>query len=124
VRYHCTYREENTEILTDASKEVDLEVIEEKTKYMLMSFRYNSGQNHNVKTADMCFKNVAQLKYLGTTVRNQNLIQEDIKRRWNSGNARYQSVLNISSSRMFSKNVNIVIYRIIILHVILYGRET
>jgi hypothetical protein len=31
--------------------------------------------------------NVAQFKYSGTIVTNQNLIQEEIKRRLNSGNA-------------------------------------
>jgi hypothetical protein len=36
-------------------------------------------------------ENVAQFKYLETTVTNQNLIQEEIKRRLNSGNACYKS---------------------------------
>jgi hypothetical protein len=34
-----------------------------------------------------CFENVAQFRYLGMTVRNKSLIQEEIKRRLNSGNA-------------------------------------
>jgi hypothetical protein len=38
---------------------------------------------------------VAQLKYLGMTATNQNLIQEEIKRRQNYGDACYQSVQNI-----------------------------
>jgi hypothetical protein len=57
---------------------------------------------------------------LGTTVRNQNLIQEEIKRRLNSGNVCYHSVHNISSSRLLSKNVKIRI----ILPMVLNGRET
>jgi hypothetical protein len=47
----------------------------------------NAGQNHNVKIAHRSFKNVAQFKYLGTAVTNKNLIQEEIKRRLNLGNA-------------------------------------
>jgi hypothetical protein len=31
--------------------------------------------NHDIKTANRSFENVAQLRYLGTTITNQNLIQ-------------------------------------------------
>jgi hypothetical protein len=63
--------------------EVGLEVNAEKTKYeyMLLSRHQNAGQNHNIKIGDRSFENVAQFKYLGTTVTNQNLIGEEIKRR-------------------------------------------
>jgi hypothetical protein len=67
---------------------------------------------------------VSQFRYLGTTVTNQNLIQEEIKRRLNSGNARYYSVQNLLSSRLLSKNVKVRIYKTIILPVVLYGCET
>jgi hypothetical protein len=85
----------NTVTLIEASKEVGLEVNTEKTKYMLLSPHQNAGQNHDIKTADRRFENVAQFKYLGTTITNQNLIQEEIKRRLNSGNAHYHSVQNL-----------------------------
>jgi hypothetical protein len=52
------------------------------------------------------------------------LIQEEIKRRLNSGNACYHSVQNLLSSRLLSKNVKIGIYKTIILPVVLYGSET
>jgi hypothetical protein len=52
------------------------------------------------------------------------LIQEEIKRRLNSGNPCYNSVQNLLSSRLPSKNVKIKIYKIIILPVVLYGCET
>jgi hypothetical protein len=61
---------------------------------------------------------------LGTTVTNQNLIQEEIERRFNSGNACYHSVKNLLSSRLLSKNVKIKMYKTIILPVVLYGCET
>jgi hypothetical protein len=61
---------------------------------------------------------------LGTTVINQNLIQEEIKRRQNSGNAYYHSVQNLLSSGMMSKNVKIRINKAIILPVVLYWGET
>jgi hypothetical protein len=64
------------------------------------------------------------VKYLGATVTNQNLIQKEIKRRLNSGNACYHSVQNFMPSRSMSKNVNIRIYKTVILPVVLYGYET
>jgi hypothetical protein len=67
---------------------------------------------------------VAQFKYLGTTVTNKNLIQEEIKRGLNSGNACYHSMQNLLSSRLLSKNIKIRIYKTIILPVFLYGCET
>jgi hypothetical protein len=39
----------------------------------------------------------------------------------NSGNACYHSVQNLLSSRLLSKNINIRIYKTIILPVVLYG---
>jgi hypothetical protein len=82
-----------------ATKEFDLEVNTEKIKYMLMYRHQNAEQNHNMKIANRPFENVAEFKYLGTTVVDQNLFQDEIKRRLNSGNACYHSVQNFSSSR-------------------------
>jgi ribosomal protein S2 len=67
-----------------------------------VSRHQNAGQNHNIKRANRCYENVAKLRYLGTTVTNQNLIQDEIKRRLNSGNACYYSVQNILSSLLLS----------------------
>jgi hypothetical protein len=113
----------NTETLIDASKEVGLEINIEKTKYMLLSRHQNVGQNQDIKRAKRLFENAPQFKYLGTTVTNQNLIQEEIKRRLNSGNACYHSVQNFLSSWLLSKNLKIRICKTIILLVDLYGCE-
>jgi hypothetical protein len=61
---------------------------------------------------------------LEATTTNQDFIQEEIKRRVNSGNACYHSVQNFLSSRLLSKNVKIRIYKTIILLAVLYGCET
>jgi hypothetical protein len=58
----------NTETLTDASKEVSLEVNAEKTKYMLLSRYQNTGQNLDIKMANGSFENIAQFKYMLMTV--------------------------------------------------------
>jgi hypothetical protein len=44
---------------------------------MLLSRHQNAGQSHDIKIAK-CFENVAKLRYLGTNITNQNLIQEEI----------------------------------------------
>jgi hypothetical protein len=77
-----------------------------------------------MNTANRTLKNVAEFKYLGMTVTNQNLIHKEIKRRLNSGNACYHSVQNLLSSHLLSKNVTIKIYKTVILPVGLYGCET
>jgi hypothetical protein len=60
--------------------------------------------------AERSFGNVPQFNYLGTTVTNQNLIQEEIKRRLNSASACYHSVQNLPSSSLLSKHLKIRIY--------------
>jgi hypothetical protein len=68
----------------------------------------------DIKIGNRSFENVSQFKYLGTTVTNQNLIQQEIKRRLNSGNACYHSVQKLLSSSLLSKNIKFKIYRTII----------
>ena len=65
-----------------------------------------------------------KFKYLGTTLTNQNSIQEEIKNTLKSGNVCYLSVNNLLSSGMASKNLKIKIYRTISLPVVWYGCET
>jgi hypothetical protein len=67
---------------------------------------------------------VEEFNYLGTTLTNQNSIQEDVKSRLKLGNACYYSVQNRLSSRLLSKNFKIRIYRTTILPIVLYGCET
>jgi hypothetical protein len=66
---------------------------------------------------------VSQFKYLGTTVTNQNLIQEEIKRRLNSGNAYYHLVQNLLPSSLLLKNFKIRIHKTIVFPVVMYGCE-
>jgi hypothetical protein len=91
-----------TGTLIDANKGVGLEVITERTKCMLLSRHQNAGQNHDINIAKRSFENVTQCGYLGTTITNQNLIQEEIKRRLNPGNACYHSVQKPLSSSLSS----------------------
>ena len=61
---------------------------------------------------------------MGTTLTNQNSIQDEIKSKLKSGNACYHPVQNLLSSSLLSKNIKITIYRTIILPVVLYGCGT
>jgi hypothetical protein len=60
---------------------------------------------------------------LGTTITNQNSVQEEIKNRLKSGNACCHSVQNLLSFSFLSKYWKIKIYRTMILPVV-YGCET
>jgi hypothetical protein len=60
-----------TQALLDASKEAGLEVTPEKTMYMLMPSYKKAGQKHGIKRANMSFEDVANFKYLGTTLTDQ-----------------------------------------------------
>src|SRR5215472_3935953 len=86
---------------------------------MVMSRDQNAGRIHSVRMNNSTFERVEEFKYLGTTLTNQNAIQEEIKSRLRSGNACYYSVQNLLSSRLLSKNL-----KTIILPVVLYGCET
>jgi hypothetical protein len=70
---------------------------------MLVFRDQNAGQNREIKIGNKLFENVLQFKYLGTSVTNQNLIQEEIKWRLNSGNACCHLVQNFLSSHLLSK---------------------
>jgi hypothetical protein len=38
----------------------------------------NAGQSYDINLANRCFENVAKFRYLGTTIKNQNPIQQEI----------------------------------------------
>ena len=98
------------EALVVATKEIGLEVNADKTKFMIMSRDQNAGRSHSMKTDNSYIERVEELKYLGTTLKNQNYIQEKMKSKVKSENACNRSVQNLLSSRLLSKNLKIKIY--------------
>jgi len=72
-----------------------------------------------MKIGNNYFEWVEAFKYLGTTLTDQNSIVEQINRRLNS----WIACCHFSSS-FLSKNLNINVYRTIILPLVLYGCET
>jgi hypothetical protein len=91
---------ENSETILEAGRDIGLEINAEKTKYVIMSRHQNSGQNQNKRIDNESFEKVAKFKHLGTTLKNQNDIYDEIKSRLNSGNACYYSAQNLLSSRL------------------------
>ena len=66
-----------------------------------------------MKIDSSSIEKVEEFKYLGTTLTNQNSIQEEVKSRMKSGHACYYSMQNLLSSSMLSKNMKVKIYRTI-----------
>jgi len=90
----------------------------------VMSWDHNARWSQRIETGKSTFEGVGQLKYLGTTLTNQNSVRVEIKRRLNSRNAFYHLMLNLLCSSLLSKNIKIKIYRTIILPVVFCGCET
>jgi hypothetical protein len=84
----------------------------------------NAEWSHNVKIGSSSFESVEEFKYMGTTLKIQSYIQEEIKSTLKSRNACCHLVQNLLSSSLLSKNTKIKIYRTIILPVVLYVWET
>ena len=66
----------NTEALVAATKEIGLEVNAHKTKYMTLFRDQNAGRTHSMKTDNSPIERVEEFRYLGTTLTNQNSIQD------------------------------------------------
>jgi hypothetical protein len=62
---------------------------------VIVSRCQNAGQRQIIKIANRSFESVAKFKYLGTTLTDQNCIQEEIESRLNSGNVCYHSVQSL-----------------------------
>jgi hypothetical protein len=69
---------------------------------MVMSRDRNAERDHSVKIDNSSIERVEEFEYLGTALTDQNSIQEEIKSRL--GNACYNSVQNLLSSRLKKKN--------------------
>jgi hypothetical protein len=54
-------------------------IFESCVVHPFMSREQKAGRSHNIKIANSSLQRVEQLKYVGTTLTNQNSIEEEIK---------------------------------------------
>jgi hypothetical protein len=71
-----------------------------------------------MKIENKLFKSVEEFIYLGTNLRNENSIQEEIKSRLKSRIASIYLAQDLFSSVLLSKNIKIKIHRTTILSVV------
>ena len=83
----------------------------------------NAGRSHSTKNDNSVFEREEELKYLGTTLTNQNSIQEKNKRRLKSCNVCCHSVKNFCLQVRYSK-ILISKQQIYSFACCLYGCET
>jgi hypothetical protein len=86
-----------------------------QTKDMILCLHQSAGRYLSLLTAHTSFEYVASLKYLGTTVTDQNCTQEEIKSKLISENACYLFLQGLLSYSLLSKDLYIKIYKGIIL---------
>jgi hypothetical protein len=61
--------QESAEVLVVASKETELEVNADKTKYMVMSQDHNAERSDSIKTDNSSLERVEEFKYLETILK-------------------------------------------------------
>ena len=97
------------------SKDIISAVNTGKTKYMKVGCHRNMLTNKHITVHSNTYEKVKNFKYLGSLLTNQKYIHEKIKCILKAGNSRYYSVQTLLSSRFLSKNLEIRIYKTIIL---------
>jgi hypothetical protein len=78
---------------------------------MVMSRDQNAGVSQSIKIGNSSFERVEEFRYLGTTLKNTNFIQEKNKSRLRSRNAYYLSVPNLLYSSLLFNTLKIKVYR-------------
>jgi ribosomal protein L20A (L18A) len=76
-------RTENKEALLDLSRKVGVEMNPEKSEYTLNSCYQKAGCKHGIKRLNRSLEDVAKIKYLRTTLTDENCMHEDTESRLN-----------------------------------------
>jgi hypothetical protein len=79
--------------------------VSDRTKYAVMSRDQTAELSDSMNFSNSLFQKEEEFRYLGTTLTNQNYMQEEIKNKLKLGNACYHSMQNLLSSSLLSKNL-------------------
>jgi hypothetical protein len=111
--------------LIKAAEKVGLRINEEKTEYMVVSWRNrNLVQEELIEMEEYKFRRVDQFKYLGSIITQDNDIKTEISMRLQSANKCFFGLSKIFRSRAISKNLKVRMYLTLLMPIVLYGAET
>ena len=109
--------------LKQKAEKYGLVINQNKTKYMRPTRTQTYGKEIEIETEGMKIEEVKNVKYLGTTVTKDNLIEEEIKERIANGNRAFFANKKIFQSKLKSKKSKIKLYKVLIRPVVVYGSE-
>jgi hypothetical protein len=111
--------------LIKAAEKVGLRINEEKTEYMVVSWRNgNLVQEEFIEMAEYKFRRVDQFKYLESIITQDNDIKTEISMRLQSANKCFFGFRKIFRSRAISKKLKVRMYLTLLRPIVLYGAET
>jgi hypothetical protein len=109
--------------LKQEAEKYGLVINQNKTKYMRHSRTQTYRKYIEIETEGMKIEEVSNVKYLGTIVTKDNLIEEEIKKRIATGNRAFFANKKIFQSKLISKKSKIKLYNALIRPVAVYGSE-
>ena len=86
--------------------------------------KYDNGIQTHLAIDNYKFENVKEFTYLGSSINNENKIENEIKKRIMCGNRIYFSLSHLFKSKILSKRTKLKLYKTLIRPVVTYGAET
>ena len=110
--------------LKSSSMEVGLRINEEKTKYLKCSKKDTNKEDLNCPNLNLTIEQVKHYKYLGSTINDNNSIEEEIKVRIALGTKAYYTNSKFFKSKLVTKYSKLKLYRSVIRPIVTYASET
>jgi hypothetical protein len=109
--------------LKQEAEKYGLVINQNKTKYIRHSRTQTYVKHMEIGTEGMKTEGANIIKYLGTIVTKDNLIEEEIKERIVAGNRAFFANKKIFQSKLVSKKSKIKLYNTIVRPIVVYGSE-